>query len=172
VKCVNINTCNFVASQGRRVSDVAGLLPYIWVDDTDGTLAAVAIHDREVVEGPRVDVEPDGEWIATLRAPAGNLIGRYQQGPRRRWPCRSCSQGAAWLPVAHVIVFDGSSCRRGAVAWMGRSCGRLGALWAGDREQPPPKEAWSCRDARPRRPDAGRLCAFSRHDDATSDGVG
>jgi uncharacterized protein len=67
----------------RAVSDEPGLLPYIWVDDIDRTLAAVASHGGEVLEGPRLDVEPDGEWIATFRDPAGNVIGLYQEGPRR-----------------------------------------------------------------------------------------
>jgi uncharacterized protein len=66
----------------RAVSGEPGLLPYIWVDDIDATLAAVTTHGGGVLEGPRLDVEPDGEWIATFRDPAGNVIGLYQEGPR------------------------------------------------------------------------------------------
>jgi len=31
------------------------------------------------VQPPQKD-SPDGEWIATFRDPAGNLIGLYQEG--------------------------------------------------------------------------------------------
>jgi predicted enzyme related to lactoylglutathione lyase len=68
----------------RAVSAEPGLLPYIWVDDIDATLAAVAENGGEALDGPRLDVEPDGEWIATFRDPAGNVVGLYQEGPRRR----------------------------------------------------------------------------------------
>ena len=58
-----------------------GLLPYIWVDGIDATLTLAAAHGGEVVEGPHLD-SPGGEWIATFRDPAGNVIGLYQEGPR------------------------------------------------------------------------------------------
>jgi len=66
---------------GRAISREPGLLPYIWVDQIDATLALVAAHGGEVVKAPHLDA-PGGEWIATFRDPAGNLIGLYQEGPR------------------------------------------------------------------------------------------
>jgi uncharacterized protein len=66
----------------RAVAPRPGLLPYIWVDGIDTTLEAVAAHGGEVVEGPALDTGPGGEWIATFRDPAGNVIGLYQEGPR------------------------------------------------------------------------------------------
>ncbi|HEV2386281.1 MAG TPA: VOC family protein [Candidatus Acidoferrales bacterium] len=64
---------------GRAISREAGLLPYIWVDNIDAILAEAAAHGGEVVHSRRLD-SPGGEWIATLRDPAGNLIGLYQEG--------------------------------------------------------------------------------------------
>jgi predicted enzyme related to lactoylglutathione lyase len=66
---------------GRAVSREPGLLPYIWVDDIDDSLARIAAHGGSVVEPPHRD-SPGGEWIATFRDPAGNLIGLYQEEPR------------------------------------------------------------------------------------------
>ena len=58
-----------------------GLLPSIWVDSIDDTLARVVKNGGEVVEGPHLD-SPGGEWIARFRDPAGNIIGLYQEGGR------------------------------------------------------------------------------------------
>ncbi len=66
---------------GRDISREPGLLPYIWVDGIDVTLTRVAAHGGEVVEGPHLD-SPGGEWIATFRDLAGNMIGLYQEGAR------------------------------------------------------------------------------------------
>lgn len=66
---------------GRPASGVAGLLPYVWVDSIDSVVAAVTNHGGEVVQLPHRDA-PEGEWIATFRDPAGNLIGLYQEGKR------------------------------------------------------------------------------------------
>jgi predicted enzyme related to lactoylglutathione lyase len=66
---------------GRPVSREPGLLPYVWVDSIDGTLAQVAAHGGDIVDAPHLD-SPGGEWIATFRDPAGNLMGLYQEGPR------------------------------------------------------------------------------------------
>jgi predicted enzyme related to lactoylglutathione lyase len=65
---------------GRVICREPGLLPYIWVDVIDATLAQVAAHGGEVDEaGPH---SPGGNfWIATFRDPAGNAIGLYQEGP-------------------------------------------------------------------------------------------
>ena len=63
------------------VSREPGLLPSIWVDSIDDTLARVVANGGEVVEGPHLDSR-GGQWIARLRDPAGNVIGLYQEGPR------------------------------------------------------------------------------------------
>jgi uncharacterized glyoxalase superfamily protein PhnB/predicted enzyme related to lactoylglutathione lyase len=66
---------------GQEISRAPGLLPYIWVDSIDATLAQVAAHGGAVVKEPHID-SPGGCWIATLRDPAGNVIGLYQEGAR------------------------------------------------------------------------------------------
>jgi uncharacterized glyoxalase superfamily protein PhnB len=70
---------------GRGIAREPGLLPYIWVDDIDATLAQVAAWGGEIIEAPHPDA-PGGEWIATFRDPAGNVIGLYQEGPRSGSP--------------------------------------------------------------------------------------
>src|SRR5207249_894885 len=65
---------------GRAIGREPGLLPYIWVDSIDATLALVASHSGEVEGRP---FSPGGNfWIATFRDPARNAIGLYQEGPR------------------------------------------------------------------------------------------
>ncbi len=66
---------------GRDISRVAGLLPYIWVDDIRNTLAQVEACGGQVVESQHLD-SPGGELIATFRDPAGNLMGLYQEKQR------------------------------------------------------------------------------------------
>lgn len=66
---------------GRDISRTPGLLPYIWVESIDATLEQITAEGGRIVEMPHLDA-PDGEWIATFRDPAGNLIGLYQEGPR------------------------------------------------------------------------------------------
>lgn len=66
----------------RATPSEPGLLPYIWVDDIDATLARVAAGGGEIVETQRLD-SPGGEWIARFRDPAGNVIGLYQEGAHR-----------------------------------------------------------------------------------------
>jgi uncharacterized glyoxalase superfamily protein PhnB len=66
---------------GREISREPGLLPYIWVDGIDAVLYRAAAHGGEVVLAPCLD-SPGGAWIATLRDPAGNMIGLYQEGAR------------------------------------------------------------------------------------------
>ncbi|MGD0364162.1 MAG: VOC family protein [Bryobacteraceae bacterium] len=64
---------------GRAPSADAGLLPYIWVDSIDETLAQVTAQGGQIVAARRHD-EPGGtSWIATFRDPAGNHIGLYQE---------------------------------------------------------------------------------------------
>ena len=64
---------------GRPIAREPGLLPYIWVDDIDATLAQAAAHGGEVVEPRRHDGPDSTSWIAMFRDPAGNLIGLYQE---------------------------------------------------------------------------------------------
>jgi uncharacterized glyoxalase superfamily protein PhnB len=66
---------------GRAISREPGLLPYIWVDSIDVILSKVAAHGGEVIKASHLD-SPGGEWIATFRDPAGNMIGLYQEGGR------------------------------------------------------------------------------------------
>jgi predicted enzyme related to lactoylglutathione lyase len=63
---------------GRAPSREPGLLPYIWVDNIDATLALVAAHGGDIVEERRHDSPESTSWIATFRDPAGNLIGLHQ----------------------------------------------------------------------------------------------
>ena len=56
--------------------------PRITVDDIDDALARVWSNGGEIVETPHRDPET-GEWIATFRDPAGNVLGLCQRGPRR-----------------------------------------------------------------------------------------
>lgn len=67
---------------GREIVTKPGLLPYIWVDSIDATLAKVAANGGAVFDAPQPD-EPGGTfWIATFRDPAGNVLGLYQEGNR------------------------------------------------------------------------------------------
>jgi predicted enzyme related to lactoylglutathione lyase len=57
----------------------AGVLPYIYVTDLDATLRTATDHGAELATPPY----PEGSlWIATIRDPAGNIIGIWQDGPR------------------------------------------------------------------------------------------
>lgn len=64
----------------REIARTPGLLPYIWVDNIDDIAARAAANGGEVVNAPHV--EGGNSWIATIRDPAGNVIGLYQEGPR------------------------------------------------------------------------------------------
>lgn len=63
---------------GREVGK-PGLLPYIWVDSMEATLARISAKGGTVVEGGHPDNPGSTSWIATFRDPAGNLIGLYQE---------------------------------------------------------------------------------------------
>ena len=69
---------------GQWVSDrapapEAGLLIWINVDRIDDTLELVRTSGGDVIEPP----SPDGpRWLATIRDPAGNVLGIAQHGPR------------------------------------------------------------------------------------------
>jgi predicted enzyme related to lactoylglutathione lyase len=64
---------------GAWVTDRSVLLPYIWVDDLEDTLARAAKHGAAVVEAPHPDHPGGSSWIALFRDPAGNVIGLYQE---------------------------------------------------------------------------------------------
>jgi uncharacterized protein len=56
-----------------------GLLPYIYVDRIDETVARIEAEGGAVVAAPY----PEGElWVATFRDPAGNVMGLWHAGAR------------------------------------------------------------------------------------------
>lgn len=64
---------------GRLASRDPGVLPYIYVHGLDAILERVLSSGGEIVKPPY----PEGDlWVATIRDPAGNVIGVWQQGPR------------------------------------------------------------------------------------------
>jgi predicted enzyme related to lactoylglutathione lyase len=62
---------------GRAISRDPGLLPYIYVDRIDEAVDRVMAHGGEVVKAPCAEGDL---WVATVRDPAGNLIGLWQEG--------------------------------------------------------------------------------------------
>jgi uncharacterized protein len=61
------------------VAGEAGVLPYVYVTSLDDTLRAAADRGAELVTPPY----PEGTLsIATIRDPAGNVVGVWQDGPR------------------------------------------------------------------------------------------
>jgi predicted enzyme related to lactoylglutathione lyase len=64
---------------GRAIAPESGLLPYFYVNRIDDAVERARVHDGVVVEEPY----PEGNlWVATVRDPAGNLIGLWREGPR------------------------------------------------------------------------------------------
>ncbi|MCU1427066.1 MAG: Glyoxalase family protein [Actinomycetia bacterium] len=60
----------------QAVSREPGLLPYIYVDDIQATIAAIEANAGEIVDA----VYPEGNLlIATFRDPAGNVMGVWQE---------------------------------------------------------------------------------------------
>jgi predicted enzyme related to lactoylglutathione lyase len=58
------------------VSGEAGMRPYIYVESVDDTLESASAHGGAPVEAPY----PEGDLrVATLRDPAGNVIGVWQR---------------------------------------------------------------------------------------------
>ena len=56
-----------------------GSVPYIYVPGLDATLARIEAAGGQVVDAPY----PEGDsWVATFRAPAGNVVGVWQMGGR------------------------------------------------------------------------------------------
>jgi uncharacterized protein len=68
---------------GHWVTDLpivgeAGVIPYVYVDRVDDTLAKVEAQGGTTVKAPY----PEGDlWVATFRDPAGNVLGIWQRGP-------------------------------------------------------------------------------------------
>jgi predicted enzyme related to lactoylglutathione lyase len=63
----------------RAPAPNAGPLIWINVSRIDDTLESVRASGGEVIEPP----SPDGpRWLATIRDPAGNVLGIVQHGPR------------------------------------------------------------------------------------------
>jgi predicted enzyme related to lactoylglutathione lyase len=64
---------------GCAVSREPGLMPYFYVDCINESVARVAPQGGEVLKGPY----PEGNLrVATVRDPAGNVIGLWQESPR------------------------------------------------------------------------------------------
>lgn len=61
--------------QGRPASREAGMLPYIYVDRISDVVAQVSANGGAIVKAPY----PEGNLlVATIRDPAGNLLGLWQ----------------------------------------------------------------------------------------------
>jgi predicted enzyme related to lactoylglutathione lyase len=54
-------------------------LIWIYVSRIDETLELVSTSGGEVIEPPSAD---GPRWLATIRDPAGNMLGVAQHGPR------------------------------------------------------------------------------------------
>ncbi|HEV2241290.1 MAG TPA: VOC family protein [Streptosporangiaceae bacterium] len=61
------------------VAGEAGVLPYVYVTSLDDTLRAAADRGAELVTPPYLEGTLS---IATIRDPAGNVVGVWQDGPR------------------------------------------------------------------------------------------
>jgi predicted enzyme related to lactoylglutathione lyase/uncharacterized glyoxalase superfamily protein PhnB len=64
---------------GRPPAREPGLLPYIWVDSIEETLARVVSNGGAVVDASHPDNPGSTSRIATFYDPAGNLIGLYTE---------------------------------------------------------------------------------------------
>ena len=61
---------------GRLISRDSGLLPYIYVDHIDDTVERVTAKGGEVLTSPYAE---GNLRVATVRDPAGNVIGLWQE---------------------------------------------------------------------------------------------
>lgn len=66
----------------RQPSENTGILVSIWVDNLPEVLARVTANGGQIVDPPSLD-SPGGELIANFRDPAGNVIGLYEERPRK-----------------------------------------------------------------------------------------
>jgi uncharacterized protein len=65
------------------VAGEAGVVPYVYVQDVDATLASAERAGGQVTAPPY----PEGDlWVAMTRDPAGNAVGVWQRGPRHETP--------------------------------------------------------------------------------------
>lgn len=64
---------------GRKASREPGLLLYIWVDDIKAVFARCLANGAQGMDAPRPESPGAPFWIATLRDPAGNTIGLYEE---------------------------------------------------------------------------------------------
>jgi predicted enzyme related to lactoylglutathione lyase len=63
--------------KSRKAALEPGLLPYFYVDGLDDAMSSVIAHGGEIVKAPY----PEGNLrVATVRDPAGNVIGLWQEG--------------------------------------------------------------------------------------------
>ncbi|MCE9618759.1 MAG: VOC family protein [Planctomycetes bacterium] len=63
--------------KSRKAAREPGLLPYIYVDGLDDAVNSVIALGGEIVKAPY----PEGNLrVATIRDPAGNVIGLWQEG--------------------------------------------------------------------------------------------
>lgn len=63
------------------VAGEAGVVPYVYVEDIDQTLAKVTEAGGEVTTEPY----PEGDlWVAMTHDPAGNAVGVWQSGGRQQ----------------------------------------------------------------------------------------
>jgi len=66
-------------SRDLEIAETPGLLPYIYVDDVEQTVARIVSHKGEIVTEPY----PEGMLtVATFRDPAGNQIGIWHDTTR------------------------------------------------------------------------------------------
>jgi predicted enzyme related to lactoylglutathione lyase len=64
---------------GRVISHEPGLLPYFFVDGIDEVLGLVTEYGGEIVKPKYAE---GNLWVATVRDPAGNVIGLWQEAAR------------------------------------------------------------------------------------------
>ncbi len=60
----------------RAISRETGLLPYIYVDRIEDAVKQVVPHGGEIVKAP---YREGNLWVATIRDPAGNVVGLWQE---------------------------------------------------------------------------------------------
>jgi predicted enzyme related to lactoylglutathione lyase len=64
---------------GLAPSSEAGVLPFIYVHGLDAAIERALANGAVLVKPPY----PEGDlWVATVRDPAGNVIGIWQKAPR------------------------------------------------------------------------------------------
>jgi predicted enzyme related to lactoylglutathione lyase len=64
---------------GLAVAREPGILIFVYVDGIDDALERAVASGGEIIKPPR----PEGDvWVATVRDPAGNVIGLWQFDPR------------------------------------------------------------------------------------------